>query len=216
LVLILLVIIAAGVAVGLAKRSRLQGRGRELEQLATRNGWQYADDDVRWVQVTGGIPRAQGLYAREGQARHVVTADLDGWQVTFFHLLAFNRGTRRGLTYTTVWAIALPAPLPPMCAIPNTWLKQKITAITGDYRTGDPVFDDMFLSDAKDMNMGAAVLHPEMRQFLVATGTPFRVDEHGYVITWADGLITDPDHLVGQGRTLAQIAQRVFAATGLR
>jgi hypothetical protein len=50
----------------------------------------------------------------------------------------------------------------------------------------------------------------------VATGTPFRVDEHGYVITWADGLITDPDHLVGQGRTLAQIAQRVFAATGLR
>jgi hypothetical protein len=216
LVLILVVIIGAGVAVGLSRRSKLQGRGQELEQLAQQQGWHYVDDDVRWVQVTGGIPRAQGLYARQGQARHVVTATIDGWQVTFFHLLAFNRGTRRELTYTTVWAIALPAQLPPMCAIPNSWLKQKITAITGDYRTGDPVFDEMFLSDAKDQNMGNAVLHPEMRQFLVAAGTPFRVDEHGYVITWADGLVIDPNHLIGQGRTLIQIAQRVFAATGLR
>ena len=216
LVLILVVIIAAGVAFGLARRSRLQGHGRELAQLARQHGWQYAADDVRWVQVTGGIPRAQGLYARQGQARHVVTADIDGWQVTFFHLLAFNRGSRRELTYTTVWAIALPRPLPPMCAIPNSWLKQKITAITGDYRTGDPAFDELFLSDAKDPAMGRAVLHPEMRRFLVAAGTPFRVDEHGYVITWADGLVVDPEHLIGQGRTLVQIAQRVFAATGLR
>jgi hypothetical protein len=215
LIVIFVLIIAAGVAIGVARRSRMQGRGRELAQLAGQYGWHYVDDDVRWVQVTGGIPKAQGLYARQGQARHVVTANLDGWQVTFFHLLAFNAGTRREITYTTVWAIALPAPLPPMCAIPNTWLKQKITAITGDYRTGDPVFDEKFLSDAKDPDMGAAVLHPEMRQFLVAAGTPFRVDEHGYVITWADGLVIDPNHLIGQGRTLAQIAQRVFAATGL-
>jgi hypothetical protein len=216
LVLILVVIIAAGIAFGMIRRSQTMGRGRELEQLARQHGWHYAADDVRWVQVTGGIPRAQGLYARQGQARHVVTADLDGWQVTFFHLLAFNAGTRREITYTTVWAIALPAPLPPMCAIPNTWLKQKITAITGDYRTGDPVFDERFLSDAKDQNMGAAVLNSEMRRFLVTSGTPFRVDEHGCVITWADGLVTDPNHLIGQGRTLVQIAQRVFAATGLR
>jgi hypothetical protein len=216
LILIVVLIIGAGVAFGLSRRSKMQARGRELEQLAQQHGWHYVDDDVRWVQVTGGIPRAQGLYARQGQARHVVTANLDGWQVTFFHLLAFNAGTRRDITYTTVWAIPLPAQLPPMCAIPNSWLKQKITAITGDYRTGDPGFDERFLSDAKDPNMGRAVLHPEMRQLLVAAGTPFRVDEHGYVITWADGLVIDPNHLIGQGRTLIQIAQRVFAATGLR
>jgi hypothetical protein len=64
--------------------------------------------------------------------------------------------------------------------------------------------------------MGAAVLHPEMRRFLVSAGTPFRVDEHGCVITWAEGLVTDPNHLIGQARTLIQIAQRVFTATGLR
>lgn len=225
LLVILLVIAAIAVAIigpTARKRSVINAECRAMEQMAQHHGWSYQRINARWVTILGATPpAAPRQHGRTGTVLNVMSTNMDGAAITYFHLLARNAVSGRGAaglaweaatvdkTEHTYCALQLPTKVAPMTVCPPAdWTARgfKPQSLAHYCSSGDPQFDQVFMLVSTYPQAAAPLLTPALKHYVASTGIPFTVDESGYLLTWRPGRITDAPQLMAQGQALAHIA----------
>jgi hypothetical protein len=217
-VLVLLGLGAVGMVVvalfGVRRIGRVNKASAWMAALAARNGWRYERDNVRWVALLGGLVVRQSMYARQGQARNVVTAQVDGATVVMFHTITFNRGTRRDVQDNTLWVSTLPLSLPSLTVAPNDLVGRALNAMLGNVRTGDAAFDNQYAVDTADPAFATALLNPAVRQLIMQAGrVAWRIEaNHRCLMLWCGGHVTDEATLVGYARYVVAMNRTIVGS----
>ncbi|SDS67074.1 hypothetical protein [Microlunatus soli] len=166
------VIIAIGVALGFLTRRRRRQRQQEVGRFAASRGWQFIDRDDSYSHRWQGKP-----FASRGMAHNIIIGQHRGRSFCTF-AYHYTTTSHTGQVNTTqshdfvIFAIALPAPVPEFSVEAEGIFGGKVAEALGFERidSGDPDFDNTFKVKSDNPRFGALLLQPPLLQMLKSTG----------------------------------------------
>lgn len=155
-------------------------RREALQALASTHGWQWVDRDDSLASAWPGPPFR--INQRRSRVHNPVSGEYQGRSFTAFEY-AYTSGSATSQSTSTqyygVWAVTLPAALPPISLGAEGVLGGRIAKAfgSGGMEIGDPDFDRRYKVKCEHSEYATWLLHAEMVQLLMSTDVwAWRID----------------------------------------
>ncbi|RNL82140.1 hypothetical protein EFW17_20370 [Halostreptopolyspora alba] len=213
LTLVLIVVVVAGIALGVSKWWQRK-RVAELAAWADSNGWHYERWRPDLVDRFAGYPFGRGHRRR---AQHALTRTHRGHRVLAFEYGYTTTGGRNNSNTTYHEVVAVPVPTPkPVLEVTREHIGHKILGLVGvhDLQLGNERFDSTFRIHTEDDRFAHAVLNQDMMEWLLSEARTrdvnIRIDgEH--LITWRRGTL-DADNIPADADFVVDFLEHVPAS----
>jgi hypothetical protein len=208
--IIVLVLAAAGGAAWLAHRAEQQRRARYLA-IAAEHGLSYTPRDDDWTRRFDGAPFGRGSSRR---ATHVLRGRWRGHEAVAFHYRYVVRSNNGQHTTTTTYrftvcALRLPAPVPRLEVTSENVLTRLAGALGfEDVELEDEAFNRRFRVQADDRRFAYDVLHARTMERLRSWPALNLRFSGADALIWEKGTC-DPEQLLSRLEALSQVVDAV-------
>lgn len=220
---IVMVLVIGGITFAVITVFIRQGNKRRreaLQALAGAHGWQWVDRDDSLASVWPGPPFRGNL--RRSRVRNAVSGVYQGRSFTAFEY-AYTTGSASSQSTSTqyycVWAVSLPAALPPISLGAEGVLGGRIARAfgSGGMEIGDPDFDRRYKVKCEYPEYGTRLLHTAMVQLLMSTDIwAWRIDGN-VMLSYHKGRLTADavvPRLDAMSRVLDNVPRHVWSQYG--